>query len=170
MLSTRASLRLCSGQTTQVSRAALLQFSVHTPRTPYLHQPQAVTSPRHFSSTPASRLKDFFPEKETEHIRTTNPTWPHPGYTEQDMLSVVPGHRKPETWGDWTAWKLTRIARYCMNKATGLRAEQEVDKKHPTTAVVASQPMTESQWVCTSRSPAYEATKQHAAHIPSLYA
>lgn len=86
------------------------------------------------------------------------------------MLSVVPGHRKPETWGDWTAWKLTRIARYCMNKATGLRAEQEVDKKHPTTAVVASQPMTESQWVCTSRSPAYEATKQHAAHIPSLYA
>lgn len=152
MLSTRASTRLCSKQAAaQLSRVTLLQASVHPHPTgfgtAYVYRAIAVNSPRHFSSTPASRLKDIFPAKETEHIRTTSPTWPHPGYTEEEMLAVVPGHRKPESWGDWTAWKLVGFARKCMDLATGMKPEQKTDKKNPTTAIVADKPLTESQWV-----------------------
>ncbi|CRK26997.1 hypothetical protein BN1708_000782 [Verticillium longisporum] len=63
------------------------------------------------------------------------------------MLAVVPGHRAPETWGDWAAWKFVRIARWTMDRATGLKPEQQVDKKNPTTAVVANEPLTEAQWL-----------------------
>jgi len=83
------------------------------------------------------------------------------------MLSVVPEHRAPETVSDWLAWKLVRICRYVLcspdleyawladtrdswgtDLATGVRPEQQVDKKNPTTAVKALKPLTEAQWVC----------------------
>ncbi|KAF2018751.1 alternative oxidase [Aaosphaeria arxii CBS 175.79] len=102
---------------------------------------------RTFSSTPATQLRDLFPVKETEHIRTTKPAWPHHGYTYEEMLSVVPAHREPRDAGDWAAWKIVRFARYCMDKVTGMDQEQQVDKKNPTTAVVASKPLTEAQWL-----------------------
>lgn len=102
---------------------------------------------RTFSTTPAVHLRDFFPPKETEHIRRTPPAWKHKGYTMDEMLAVEPGHREPRTWGDWAAWKLVRLARYCMDRATGLRPDQQVDSKKPTTAVVANKPLTEAQWV-----------------------
>lgn len=62
-------------------------------------------------------------------------------------MSVVPAHRKPRGAGDWVAWKIVRLARYCMDKATGMDRAQQVDKKNPTTAVVAQKPLTEAQWV-----------------------
>ncbi len=34
-----------------------------------------------------------------------------------------------------------------MDKATGLKPDQQSDKSKPTTAVVASKPLTEAQWV-----------------------
>lgn len=60
---------------------------------------------------------------------------------------MVPAHREPRGMGDWAAWKIVRFARYCMDKATGMDRAQQVDKKHPTTAVEASKPLTEAQWV-----------------------
>ena len=64
------------------------------------------------------------------------------------MLAVETGHRKPETLGDYIAWKLLRICRWGMDTATGLSKDQKTDKKNPTTAVIAEKPLTESQWVC----------------------
>lgn len=105
MLSLRPSSRLCLPK--QLGR--VVQVSV-------LSSPAglrlASQQPRHFSTTPATQLRDFFPEKETAYIRKTPPSWPHQGYTEEEVLSVVPEHREPKTVGDWLAWKLVRIARY----------------------------------------------------------
>ncbi|CAN8101800.1 unnamed protein product [Discula destructiva] len=104
-------------------------------------------SRRTFSTTPANRLRDFFPAKETTNIRTTPPAWPHHGYSEAEMLAVVPGHREPETIGDRIAWMLIRVARWGMDTATRMSQAQKTDKKRHMTAVVAEQPLTESQWL-----------------------
>ncbi|KAL9941429.1 hypothetical protein ACHAO5_009003, partial [Verticillium nonalfalfae] len=141
-------------QAAQLARAVALS-STSTSHIAFLGHPASLrtttlyhpSSQRNFSSTPASRLRDFFPAKETEQIRKTAPAWPHEGYSEADMLAVVPGHRAPETWGDWAAWKFVRVARWTMDRATGLKPEQQVDKKNPTTAVVANEPLTEAQWL-----------------------
>lgn len=108
---------------------------------------QFAVKPRAFSTTPAAHLRDFFPYKDTPHIQTTPAAWPHPGYTMEEMTSVVPAHRVPSGFGDWAAWKIVRFARYCMDKATGMDRDQQVDKKNPTTAIVADKPLTEAQWV-----------------------
>ncbi|KAL1856896.1 hypothetical protein VTK73DRAFT_8210 [Phialemonium thermophilum] len=153
MLSTQASVKLCSQR-----QVAQLGLSVVKPvaalaahARPILpaaqHQHNAPSGPRSFSTTSATQLRDFFPPKETNFIRRTPPAWPHPGYTMEEMLAVVPGHREPKTVGDWFAWKLVRLCRWGMDLATGLREGQQVDKKNPTTAVVASKPLTEAQWL-----------------------
>lgn len=102
---------------------------------------------RCFSTTPANALKDVFPAKETHLIKTTPPAWPHPGYTMAEMTAVVPAHRQPRTLSDKVAYKAVKFARFWMDKATGMDREQQVDKKNPTTDVVASKPLTEAQWV-----------------------
>ncbi|KAK4115911.1 AOX-domain-containing protein [Canariomyces notabilis] len=77
-----------------------------------IHQSrQPTSSTRHFSTTSSNQLRDFFPRKETTYIRQTPPAWPHHGYTEEEMLSVVPEHRKPKTVSDWLAWRLVRLCR-----------------------------------------------------------
>lgn len=43
-----------------------------------IQQQQWSPSMRHFSSTPVSHLREFFPEKETENIRKTPAAWEHP--------------------------------------------------------------------------------------------
>ncbi|PHH63699.1 hypothetical protein CDD81_5571 [Ophiocordyceps australis] len=108
---------------------------------------QAVSSPRSFSTTRATQLRDFFPSKDTSHILKTKPAWPHHGYTMEEMEAVVPAHREPRTFSDWAAWKIVRFARYMMDKATGMDRKQQVDKKNPTTAVEAEKPLTEAQWL-----------------------
>ncbi|KAH6660313.1 alternative oxidase [Truncatella angustata] len=153
MLSTKAQTRICSSK-----HAAQLSRTL----TPFLRESTlgyhaglragVVTvyqhgSIRSFSSTPERKLRDFFPTKETEHIRQTPPAWPHHGYTEQEMLNVVPAHRAAETWGDWAAWKFMRLCRWGMDFCTGMRSEQKVDKKNPTTAISTIQPLTEEQWL-----------------------
>jgi hypothetical protein len=102
---------------------------------------------RLFSSTPTNQLRDFFPVKETPHIQTTRPAWPHEGYTYDEMMAVEPAHRPPQTVGDHTAWRIVRFARYCMDKATGMDRDQKSDRKKPTTAIAAQKPLTEAQWV-----------------------
>ncbi|KAI0966302.1 alternative oxidase [Xylaria arbuscula] len=162
MLSTRAhTTRLCSPkQAAQLSRALtpLLLSStsqlgnpvgIRLAFTPVASQNgnPSYGSKRAFSTTPANRMRDFFPAKETEHIRETPPAWPHHGYTEAEMLAVVPAHRKPETWGDYLAWKFMRFCRWGMDTCTGMHSEQKVDKKNPTTATHSIKPLTESQWM-----------------------
>ncbi|KFA79631.1 hypothetical protein S40288_04087 [Stachybotrys chartarum IBT 40288] len=107
----------------------------------------ACQAQRLFSTTPAAQLRDIFPAKDTPHIKTTKPAWPHKGYTMDEMLAVTPAHRKPQGFTDWAAWKFVRIARFWMDIATGVGREQQVDKRNPTTAVVASKPLTEAQWL-----------------------
>lgn len=102
---------------------------------------------RAFSTTPVSQLRDFFPAKDTPHIKTTPAAWPHPGFTLEELQQVTPSHRQPRGFGDWAAWKIVRFARYWMDKATGMDRQQQVDKKNPTTAVKAEKPLTEAQWV-----------------------
>ncbi|KAI9171927.1 Alternative oxidase [Paramyrothecium foliicola] len=107
----------------------------------------ACQSPRLFSTTPSNYLRDIFPAKDTPHIKTTKPAWPHHGYTMEEMLAVEPAHRQPRVFSDWAAWKLVRFARFWMDLCTGIKPEQQSDKKNPTTAVVASKPLTEAQWL-----------------------
>jgi hypothetical protein len=188
MMSLAASKNICScspKQAARLSRAVAssiyqahvvgLGYPATTRAAAIARQPWAPQQPsfshgtRHFSTTNANQLRDVFPAKDTPFIRTTPPAWSHPGYTEEEMLAVVPGHRQPETLGDWIAWKLVRIARYVLlawtwrkspsittdNKrrwatdfATGIGREQQVDMKNPTTSVVAQKPLSEAQWVC----------------------
>jgi hypothetical protein len=65
----------------------------------------------------------------------------------EEMKAVTPAHRQPQNFSDWAAWKIVRFARFCMDKATGMDRDQQVDKTHPTTAIVAQKPLTEAQWV-----------------------
>lgn len=156
MLSTQIQHTQASRQAAQLGKAAALSF-VRTASSSSSHlgcsavlRVGCAASQQHrlFSSTPATQLRDFFPVKETPHIQKTKPAWPHHAQTYEEMAAVVPAHREPRTKGDWVAWKIVRLARWCMDKATGMDREQQVDKKHPTTSVVAQKPLTEAQWVC----------------------
>jgi hypothetical protein len=156
MLSTRATTKLCSPkQAVQLGRAALPLYHANSSllgcpaavRLSVVYTSQHSPSSRPFSTTTPNHLKDFFPAKETEFIRTTPPAWPHHGYTEEEMLAVEPAHREPKTVGEWAAWKLIRLCRWGMDICTGLQPEQQVDMKHSTTSTAASKPLTEGQWV-----------------------
>ena len=35
-------------------------------------------SKRHFSATPQTQIRDFFPERETDKVRKTEAAWAHP--------------------------------------------------------------------------------------------
>ncbi|KAJ4060653.1 inducible alternative oxidase 2 [Fusarium oxysporum] len=139
----------------QAAKAAALGFartissSSSLTRAPITLRAGCAASQQHrlFSSTPTHQLRDFFPVKETPHIQTTKPAWPHEGYTYDEMLAVEPAHRPPRTVGDYTAWKIVRFARYCMDKATGMDRDQKSDKTKPTTAIEAEKPLTEAQWL-----------------------
>lgn len=154
MLSTKVHTRLCSPkQVVQLSKAVVAPLlptsslgyhvGLRTGGISILQQSHT----RSFSTTPERRLRDFFPAKETEHIRQTPAAWPHHGYTEQEMLEVVPDHRPPQTLGEHAAWKFMRFCRWGMDTCTGMRSDQKVDKNNPTTAVSTIRPLTESQWL-----------------------
>lgn len=149
MLTARTQHKVCCGRTAAtLSRAFIFSYvqpDLRMASMAYRH------SPRLFSTTSTTSLRDFFPTKETQHIRTTPPTWPHHGYSEEEISGVVPAHRPPRTIGDRFAWRVIRFARWAMDKATGLEPEQQVDKKNPTTAIVALKPLTEAQWVCRNK-------------------
>lgn len=43
-----------------------------------VQQQSWTASKRHFSSTPTTHMKEFFPERETEKVRKTPAAWDHP--------------------------------------------------------------------------------------------
>lgn len=156
-----------AGRAVQLAKAATIRHA--RPGLVYVasHYP---TSHRCFSTTPVAQLKDFFPAKDTPHIMTTPAAWPHHGYTMEEMKAVVPAHRKPNGFGDWAAWKIVRFARYWMDKATGMDRKQQVDKKNPTTSVVAEKPLTEAQWVShPSSRPSRTRTNKHEYSLYGLF-
>lgn len=150
MLSYKVNPQLCASK--QLARAVTPLLRQSTLASPGLCVAALVSiqqhgTARYFSTTPVTHLRDFFPVKETENIRQTLPSWPHHGYTEQEMLDVVPAHREPQTLGDWAAWKFMRFCRWGMDLFTGMEKSQAVDKKNPTIAVNSIKPLTESQWM-----------------------
>lgn len=150
MISTITSAKLvASSQAGHLLECTALRHGLRPVATPATSPLRAasISCQRHFSATPRNQLRDFFPAKDTPHILTTPAAWPHHGYTFEEMKAVVPAHRKPEGLADWAAWKVVRMARWCMDKATGMDRGQQVDKKNPTTAIVAEKPLTEAQWV-----------------------
>ncbi|KAI2473618.1 alternative oxidase [Annulohypoxylon bovei var. microspora] len=149
MLSAKVQPSLCtSKQAVRLSRAVAPLFrSSSLGYSAGIRIGVVASSSRAFSTTPANNFRDFFPTKETEHIRKTPAAWPHHGYTEQEMLSVVPSHRAAKTWGDWAAWKFMRSCRWGMDFFTGMQKEQKVDKANPTIAVDTIKPLTEGQWL-----------------------
>ncbi|KAI0833902.1 alternative oxidase [Hypoxylon sp. FL0890] len=154
MLSAKVQGNLCSPkQAARLSRAVAPLFHTSTHGYPAGIRIGLVASLQHngssraFSTTPITNFKEVFPIKETEHIRETPPSWPHHGFTEEEMLSVVPAHRPPKTWGDWAAWKFMRTCRWGMDFFTGMKKEQKVDKANPTTAIQTIKPLTEAQWL-----------------------
>ncbi|KAI9745324.1 MAG: hypothetical protein M1818_001604 [Claussenomyces sp. TS43310] len=86
---------------------------------------------RNFSSTPSTSLRDVFPALEdTEHIRRTDPAWPHPGYDATEMHNnVFFMHREPKDHSDRVALTIVRILRWCTDLATGYHHDVEVPKK-----------------------------------------
>lgn len=157
MLSTRASSMTYTARPivqlgrslTPLKKASLLTYPAGLRLASISESQRHGQSARAFSTTSRNQLRDFFPAEETELIRRTPPAWPHHGYSEKDMLAVVPAHREPKTFGDWVAWKLVRTCRWGMDFVTGLSSEQQVDMKHSTTATKAAKPLTEAQWVRT---------------------
>lgn len=129
---------------------------------------QQCQSRQSFSSTPASRLRDYFPAPENApHIRKTDAAWPHPvyvehalscssmliyaSYTEQQMReNIVVAHRQTSNWSDWVALAMVRILRWGTDTATGYRHDVEVPTvPGDTNAVAKTKPykMSERKWL-----------------------
>ena len=119
MISPNVNSRLCSpAQVAQLTRsvvplcqASILGQRVGFKATPSHYPSRSGPNRRAFSTTNAAHLKAFFPAKETPMIRETPPAWAHHGWTEKEMLSVVPQHREAKTLGDKFALKLVRTCK-----------------------------------------------------------
>ncbi|KAI9786788.1 MAG: hypothetical protein M1816_007795 [Peltula sp. TS41687] len=93
----------------------------------YLALSQCSGNPRLFSTTSKWSLKEYFePPKDAPHIRTTEPAWKHPIYSEQAMRSIHVAHREPKDFSDRVALFMMRLLRWGMNTATGYQHGKEV--------------------------------------------
>ncbi|TKX21760.1 alternative oxidase [Elsinoe australis] len=92
---------------------------------------------RQFSSSSSTRLREFFPQKESEKIKTTKPAWPHPVYSYEQMEGIKVAHREAKTWSDWTALGAVRLLRWGMDFASGYRHEpaKELMERDPEAAM-----------------------------------
>jgi ubiquinol oxidase len=116
-----------------------------------VHQLQAnSTGLRHFSnnSNNSKQIKDFFPVTETEKVRRTPPSWPHPVYSYNEMEDVVVAHREAKTYSDKVALIAVKLLRWGLDKATGYKHERAValNEKDPV-AARAKYAMTEEKYM-----------------------
>ena len=81
-------------------------------------------------------MKEFFPTKDSPHIRITEAAWPHPVYTQEQMDAVVVAHREAKTFSDKFALTMVRILRWGLDLATGYKHDKAValNKKDPAAA------------------------------------
>ena len=81
-------------------------------------------SPKRRFSFTSKTTKEFFPEQSTPHIRITKPAWPHPIYTEEQMIGIKVAHREAKNWSDWVALGAIRALRFGLDIATGYKHER----------------------------------------------
>ncbi|OCK83741.1 alternative oxidase [Lepidopterella palustris CBS 459.81] len=105
-------------------------------------------SRRNFSTTPARKIKTFFPAADTPNVKKTEAAWSHPLYTYEEMNSVKIAHRKAKTWSDWVALIAVRILRKGLDTVSGYRHDHAVSlsKKDPAGAV-KKYAMDEKKWM-----------------------
>ncbi|KAF2108407.1 alternative oxidase-domain-containing protein [Lophiotrema nucula] len=86
-----------------------------------------VSSQRNFSTTPAKpKVTEFFPQKETELVRKTEPAWPHPIYSYEQMEAVTVAHREAKTFSDKIALIAVKVLRWGLDVATGYKHDKAI--------------------------------------------
>ncbi|KAF2147155.1 uncharacterized protein K452DRAFT_282142 [Aplosporella prunicola CBS 121167] len=103
-----------------LSRSAVTVVT-HRPGLIAIQQQPWTTSKRHFSATPQTQIREFFPEKETDKVRKTEAAWAHPIYTPEQMKAVTVAHRDMRNWSDYVAMTMVRILRWGLDLASGYR-------------------------------------------------
>jgi ubiquinol oxidase len=105
---------------------------------------------RHFSSNSnnSKQIKEFFPVTETDKVRRTPPSWPHPVYSYEEMEDVVVAHREAKTMSDKAALLAVKVLRWGLDLATGYKHEKAValNAKDPE-AARAKYAMTEEKYM-----------------------
>ncbi|GME27389.1 Alternative oxidase [Neofusicoccum parvum] len=133
MYTTRTATACCTTTTGRTAAQALKalngfpqQATLVTLRPGFIsiQQQPWTSSKRHFSSTPVTRIKEFFPEKETDKVFKTPAAWEHPIYTPEQMQSVQIAHRDAKTWSDKTALLMVRILRWGLDLASGYKHQK----------------------------------------------
>ena len=108
------------------------------------------TPQRHFSNKPnnSKQIKEFFPVTETDKVRKTHTSWPHPVYSYEEMEDVVVAHREAKTFSDKVALLAVKILRWNLDFATGYKHEKAValNAKDPA-AAKAKYGMTEEKYM-----------------------
>ncbi len=96
----------------------------------------SVTPQRHLKSSSNLLIKEFFPVKESEHIKKTPPAWHHPIYSEEQMNLVGPSHRATRNWSDWVALIMVRVLRGGLDLASGYKHDKAIalNKNDPAAA------------------------------------
>lgn len=93
------------------------------------YQHQYFSSPRQFSTTSRTRLREYFPEPDSPHIKKTEASWRHPEYTEEQMKkNIVVAHREARDWTDKFALAMVKFFRWGTNVATGYKHDVEEPK------------------------------------------
>ncbi|KAH8704804.1 putative alternative oxidase AlxA [Talaromyces proteolyticus] len=124
-----AGLRGCIVAASYSSLTSLSHKPAHTP----YHTHRSVSS-----TTPQSKIKEFFPKVETKQIVEVESAWRHPVYTEAQMRSIQVSHRQARNWSDWFALAMARVLRWGMDTVTNY--------KHPSSSNGKFE-MTEKNWL-----------------------
>ncbi|RFU35227.1 hypothetical protein B7463_g1116, partial [Scytalidium lignicola] len=135
-----------------MATSVLRTYGPSTCRAGLLHS-QNLQARRQFSSTPRTSLKDVFPAPETPHIRKTDPAWPHPEFSEEEMTkNIFVAHREPKDFSDRVALGMVKMLRFMTDLATGYKHDAPTpasDSSSSSTAVTQAQPyhMSERKWL-----------------------
>ncbi|EMC96090.1 hypothetical protein BAUCODRAFT_148923 [Baudoinia panamericana UAMH 10762] len=136
----------------QALRSLNGKINIAASRPAFIHLQQQCSPPRRqFSTTKVMGIKEFFPAPDAPNIKLTEPAWPHPVYSQEQMEAVAIAHRQAKTWSDWFALSAMRFLRFGLDVASGYKPDKHTKdvaaaKKNPQTGVVKSA-MTERQWM-----------------------
>ncbi|KAI5797866.1 mitochondrial cyanide-resistant terminal oxidase [Peziza echinospora] len=79
----------------------------------------------------------------------TEPAWPHPVYTEEQINQIKIAHRETKDWSDWAALSAVRILRWGFDLATGYKHDKEIarGKGNPSNVKRQIFTMTHEKWL-----------------------
>jgi len=93
-------------------------------------------------------IKEFFPEPDAPHIKTTEAAWQHPVYSYEQMEEVRVAHRNAKTLSDKVALATLRTMRWGMDLMTGYKHDKAVAKgQKDVKAARSTSSMTERNWL-----------------------